>query len=133
MAGADPAPDDDHEDGAEADSPQLEDACPPELLVSFRDRSVTEIETSFSEHFVPCGEDGEDEDTPVISEDLSSSEFGLLPSLQHQDTSPRIQRFEDSCQGVVLFSWHLVYPRSCGHYEQRNSDSLFLLFVFYNC
>ena len=106
MAGADPAPDDDREDGAEAASPQLEDSCPPELLVSFRDRSVTEIETSFSEHFVPCGEEGEDEDTPVISEDLSSSEFGLLPSLQHQDTSPRVQRFEDSCRGVILFSWH---------------------------
>ena len=43
---------------------------------SFNDRSVTEIETSFSEHFIPAIED-EDDMTPVNSEELSSAEFNV--------------------------------------------------------
>ena len=68
MAGGDPAAvittQDDLEDGVEADH----------LHGSYQDRSVTEIETSFSEHFVPTLEDEDEDDTPRLAEELSSSD-----------------------------------------------------------
>ena len=56
MAGGDPAPvpPDVHQHVHE-DVQEVQQADP--LLSSFRDRSVSEIETSFSEHFIPAVEE----------------------------------------------------------------------------
>ena len=72
MAGGDPAsasPQDDHHLESHQSS----------MVGSYRDRSVTEIETSFSEHFIATVDDEEDDNTPVNIEDMSSSEFNIDP------------------------------------------------------
>ena len=79
MAGGNPAQDED-ESCLETGPYQSQS-----MAGSFNDRSVTEIETSFSEHFIPAIED-EDDMTPVNSEeieDLSSAEFNV--SLNKED------------------------------------------------
>ena len=60
------------------------------MALSFHDRSVSEIETSFSEHFIPTVKDGEE--TPVNSDEFSSLEMNLLPSIQHQPSSTTMQK-----------------------------------------
>lgn len=85
MAGGDPAlltTQDELEDGVEAD----------QLHGSYQDRSVTEIETSFSEHFVPTLEDDDEDDTPRLdAEELSSSEFTHQSTRPMQDTAGKIR------------------------------------------
>ena len=61
---------------------------PPLSSASFRDRSVSEIETSFSEHFVPALEDDGEAGGLSLSSgcsgDFSSSELATLPASQPQ-------------------------------------------------
>ena len=87
MAGGGPAVptqlDDDNQDDLEAEYHHRS------MAGSYQDRSVTEIETSFSEHFIPTVEDGEE--TPVNSDEFSSLEMNLLPSLQHHTSFTTMQ------------------------------------------
>ena len=86
MAGGGPAVAahlDDDQDDLEAESHHQSTAG------SYQDRSVTEIETSFSEHFIPTVEDGDE--TPVNSDEFSSLEMNLLPSLQHHTSFTTMQ------------------------------------------
>ena len=69
------------------------------MVLSFQDRSVTEIETSFSEHFVLEPTDEGDE-TPMNSGDFSSSEFNTLPSLQHHHSNTTLEPFRKCDPGT---------------------------------
>ena len=84
MAGGEPAsPQDD----------QHQESYHGSMVGSYHDRSVTEIETSFSEHFIATVDDDEDDHTPVNIEDMSSSEFNLepdQPSMQHDNFQGKI-------------------------------------------
>ena len=70
------------------------------MVLSFQDRSVTEIETSFSEHFVLEPGDTEGDETPVMSGDFSSSEFNTLPSLPQHHTNTTLEPFNESDPGT---------------------------------
>ena len=72
------------------------------MVLSFQDRSVTEIETSFSEHFVLEPGDTEGDETPVISGDFSSSEFNTLPSLHQHHAITTLEPFNESDLGMLL-------------------------------
>ena len=69
------------------------------MALSFQDRSVSEIETSFSEHFVLDPADEGDE-TPMNSGDFSSSEFNTLPSLQHHHCNTTQEPFREGNPGT---------------------------------
>ena len=115
MAGGDPAPvplevsQDLHHDVDGGDG-----GLPPDQTfssASFRDRSVSEIETSFSEHFVPAmeEEEGEGEGEGLSSEysgDFSSSEVNTLPgcpALPPAVQSHEGAMMETSCTSVPYY------------------------------
>ena len=91
------------------DAPAREEACDhletersAVMVLSYQDRSVTEIETSFSEHFVlePGDTEAEGDETPVISGDFSSSEFHTLPSLNQHHSNTLAEPFDESDPGT---------------------------------
>ena len=93
------------------EAPILDEACDAleterstAMVLSFQDRSVSEIETSFSEHFVLEPGDTEGDETPVISGDFSSSEFNTLPSLHQHHAITTLEPFHESDLGLLLSS-----------------------------
>ena len=102
MAGGDPAPvpPDVHQHVHE-DVQDVQQTDP--LLSSFRDRSVSEIETSFSEHFIPAVEEEGAEGVSLSSEysgDFSSSELNTLPCNQAQPSAVTGVKFYD--EGAII-------------------------------
>ena len=91
MMGDDPSPD----EACDA----LETERGSVMVSSSQDRSVTEIETSFSEHFVPLEPGDEGDETPGHSEDFSSSEFHTLPGLHQRHDNTTLEQFEDRDPG----------------------------------
>ena len=61
-------------------------------MLPFQDRSVSEIETSFSEHFVPMGNQSEES-----SDEFPSSEFHFLAKLDTPQAAhiTQLSKFED--------------------------------------
>ena len=111
MAGGDPAPvplevsQDLHHDVDGGDG-----GLPPDQTfssASFRDRSVSEIETSFSEHFIPTMEEEEEGEGEGLSSeysgDFSSSELNTLPGCPPQP--PAVQSYE----GAMISSPSVPY------------------------
>ena len=121
MAGGDPAPvpldvsQDLHHDGegiggGGGDLPQDQTFS----SASFRDRSVSEIETSFSEHFIPTMEEEEVEGEGLSSEysgDFSSSELNTLPGCPPQP--PAVQSYEGAMIDSPSVPYHSNNNSEC--------------------